>query len=167
MSQVVDPRFARRRMVVFASLDDVERDLGVLETAHRVGRLRRLGNREPGAIFQHLAVSIRGSFDGMPELNGAALLWLRLVGPFVKSRVLAQPLRPGVRMASRAEQALWEDDVNFEAALAALRQQIDRLRSSPSGPEAKHPIFGRLTSAEWRAFHLRHAELHLSFLDPG
>jgi len=27
-----------------------------------------------------------------------------------------------------------------------------------------HPLFGKLSREEWNRFHLRHAELHMSFL---
>jgi hypothetical protein len=35
------------------------------------------------------------------------------------------------------------------------------LQSAPLQPA--HPLLGAMTRDEWREFHLRHAELHLSF----
>jgi hypothetical protein len=29
-----------------------------------------------------------------------------------------------------------------------------------------YPVFGKLTPEEWHQFHLRHAELHMSFVLP-
>lgn len=152
-----------RRVVSFPSLDDLDRDLVLIEAAHRSGSLRHMGARRPGPILMHLATSIRGSLDGMPELTRAAPLWLRLVGPMVKGRVLSRPLNPGVRMSPRAEAALWNDAATVDAALTELRAQLSRLKSG-AVVKSRHPIFGRMTPDEWTTFHLRHAELHLSFL---
>ncbi len=161
---LVDTKQARRRMVSYASLADFSKDLDKVELAHRAGTLRKLGNREAGPIFGHLAVSMRGSFAGMPELKGAVPLWLRLLGPLVKKRALSGPLRPGVRMSGGAERALWDDGLTVETGLAGLRAEVARLSRADARPGAAHPIFGKLSAGEWKTFHLRHAELHMSFL---
>lgn len=163
---MIDTKSARRRLVAFASYGDLARDLDRLEAGQRAGTVRKLGNREPGPIFGHLATSIDGSFDGMPELKNAAPLVLRIVGPLVKRRVLAAPLRPGVRMSSTAENALWDDSFSFDEGARRLRAAIARLDRPNAKPGAAHPVFGRLSPQEWKTFHLRHAELHLSVLQP-
>lgn len=162
----VNTKMARRRLVSYSSLADLVRDLDSVENAYRGGTLRQLGNRAAGPIFGHLAVSMRGSIEGMDALKGAAPLWLRLVGPLAKKRVLSGPLRPGVNLSTAAEAALWDDALSFEAGLGDLRAQIDRISKPGNEPRAAHPIFGKLTVAEWGTFHLRHSELHMSFLQP-
>ncbi len=42
---------------------------------------------------------------------------------------------------------------------AVARIQLDTERS-------RHPVFGELSLDEWDSLHLRHAELHMSFLVP-
>lgn len=162
----VNTKLARRRLVSYASLSDFAKDLDKVEAAHRAGTVRQLGNRGAGPIFGHLAVSMRGSVEGMDALKSAAPLWLRLVGPLAKKRVLSGPLRPGVNLSAAAEAALWDDSLTFEAGLQDLRAQIERISTPGNEPRAAHPIFGKLTVAEWGTFHLRHAELHMSFLQP-
>lgn len=157
---------ARRRLVSYASLADLSKDLDKVEAAHRAGTLKPLGNHQPGPVLGHIAIAIRGSFDSLAALNRAAPLWLRVIGPLVKSRVLSSPLRPGVRMSPAAEAALWDHTLTFERALDLLRTQVSRLGAPGASPSATHPIFGNLTPAEWQTFHLRHAELHMSFLQP-
>ena len=162
----VNTKMARRRLVAYVSLADFMKDLEKVEAAHRAGTLKQLGNRGAGPIFGHLAVSIRGSIDGMDGLKGAAPLWLRVIGPYVKTRVLARPLQPGLRLNAIAESALWDDTLAFEAGLRELRAQIARASAPGTQPGAMHPIFGKMSGREWGVFHLRHAELHMSFLQP-
>ena len=45
------------------------------------------------------------------------------------------------------------DEARYEALPADVRQTID-----------EHPVLGHLTREEWTQFHLRHAELHMSFV---
>ena len=164
--QAVDTCKVKRRRLRFETLADLSRELGVVEAAYRTGTLRRLGNRETGAILDHLARSIRGSIDGMPELRNAAPWLLRLVGPLFKDKMLEQGLTPGRRFGTAAERALWDNSATFESGARNLREQIARLSGMQIAPDHRHPIFGRLTAAEWLKFHLRHAELHLGFLQP-
>lgn len=153
-------------MVACQSLADVLSDLQRVEASFRSGSLEALGNHTAGALLGHLAVSMDGSFDGIAALERAVPWWLRLVGPLAKRRVLGTALRPGVRMSNRAEQALWDEDLAFEAGIEKLRKAIARLDHPDAKPTAPHPVFGRLTPAEWKTFHLRHCELHMSFLRP-
>lgn len=46
--------------------------------------------------------------------------------------------------------------------LSELHKAIERLKQET--PQALNPGLGRLTVDEWNAFHLRHAELHMSFV---
>ena len=165
-SERVNVKTARRRLVVYSSLSDFAKDLDRVEHAHVSGTLRQLGNRKPGPIFGHLAVSMRVSIEGMDALKSAAPLWLRLVGPFAKKRVLSGPLRPGVNLSSAAEAALWDDRLGFEHGLKDLRAQIVRIAKPGNEPKSAHPIFGKMSVQEWGTFHLRHSELHMSFLQP-
>jgi hypothetical protein len=164
----IDPRTARRRLVNLATLEALSRDLEALEAAHRSGRLRQLGNHGPGAIFAHLALAMRASHEGFPA---RATAWLRVLGPLVKRRVLASPFRPGLRLKPAVDRQVWDEATTFEDGLATLRAEIERAKAARDGrgpqPSSPHPFFGAMSPAEWRAYYLRHAELHLSFLDPG
>lgn len=161
MNTPVDVRSVRRRMLAFSSQADVARDLDALEAAHGSGRLERLGNHDAGAIFDHLAMAMRCSVDGFPV---RAALFLRVIGPLVKKSVLSKPIQPGVRLSQSDERAAWNTSVTFEQGIASLREQITRAAQPGVQANAAHPFFGRMTPEEWRIYHLRHRELHLSFL---
>lgn len=161
MSMPVDVRSVRRRMVAFSAQADVARDLDALEAAHGSGRLERLGNHEAGPIFDHLAMAMERSVDGFPI---RAALFLRLIGPLVKKSVLSKPFQPGIRLRESDEKFAWNDAVTFEHGIASLRAQIQRAARPEVKANAAHPFFGKMTPEEWRVYHLRHGELHLSFL---
>ena len=149
-------------MVALSSLADLGKDLDRLETAHRAATLRTLGNHPPGAIFLHLADAMRYSFDGFPS---RAPVLLGVLGRLVKRRVLSQPFQPGFKLGAKTESNVWQDATTFEDGLAALRAQITRASAPTAAPRQPHPFFGPMTSADWHTYYLRHAELHLSFLE--
>jgi hypothetical protein len=159
----VNTKAARRRLVSYASLADLTKDLDKLEAAHRAGTLRRLGNHDAGANFAHLAMGMKGSFDGYPT---SAPPWLRLLGRLMKKRVLGRPFQPGFNLRKDTESLAWDDSVSFEEGLRRLREQIARAGAKDARPTKPHPFFGEMTSADWQVYYLRHAELHLSFLQP-
>lgn len=157
-----DRRRSTRRPVAFASLQELSADLDALEKAHAYGRLVRLGNHEAGPIFSHLAKGMARSFDGFPF----SVSWfLRLVGRFMKRRILANAFQPGFNLPAKIERSVWSDDVTFEHGLRQLREQVARAASPGASPSQPHPIFGSMSVDEWQIYYLRHAELHLSFLD--
>ncbi len=152
----------RRRPVVYPNLRALADDLAVLQKAHETGRLRRLGNHDPGPIFDHLARAMARSFDGFPV---SPAWWLRVLGPLIKKRVLARPFKPGFMLPARIERSVWDDSVSFEDGMRSLLDQVGRASAPGANPSQPHPIFGRMTPHEWQAYHLRHAELHLNFLE--
>lgn len=161
MTTPVDVRSVRRRMLAFSSQADVARDLDALEAAHLAGRLEKLGNHEAGPIFDHLALAMRCSVDGFPV---RAALFLRVIGPLVKKSVLSKPFQPGIKLRESDQRAAWKSGVTFEQGIGALREQIRRAGEPGVRASAAHPFFGKMTPEDWRVYHLRHGELHLSFL---
>jgi hypothetical protein len=106
---------------------------------------------------------MRCSFDGFPAL---APSWLRWLGPLLKNRILSHPFEPGLKLRSDAESVAWHDAIAYDDGLAQLRAQIVRCRQPGAQPAAVHPFFGPLSPAQWATYYLRHAELHMSFLQP-
>lgn len=152
----------RRRPMDYPTLQAIADDLTVLQKAHETGRLRRLGNHDPGPIFDHLARGMARSFDGFPVVPA---WWLRVLGPWIKKRVLAKPFKPGFMLPARIERCVWDDSVSFEDGIRSLLEQVARASAPGANPSQPHPIFGRMTPHEWQAYYLRHAELHLNFLE--
>jgi hypothetical protein len=116
------------------------------------------GNWSLGQTLAHLAKAMDMAVDGMPF----RVPWfIRLVGPWLKNRMLSKPMPPGFKLPQHAQAHLVPPPSGTEDGLAALRRSIDRFRAGPRKP--KHDILGRMSDDDWVRLQLRHAELHLSF----
>lgn len=148
-----------RRKVRYRCYDDVITDaLRMHGTPHR-----QLGNWTLAMIVQHLSNAIEASMSG----GTFPVRWyLKLLGPYlIKPFLIRGPFPAGFRLPGRAARLLVAaPDANFESALEALRKAIARLATESN--RGAHPVAGKLTAAEWDQFHLRHAEMHMSFLVP-
>jgi Protein of unknown function (DUF1569) len=149
----------QRRTIHFNSLDEYLAEADRLADAETDGKLQLTGNWTLGQIFNHLATWIDYSYDGAP----IKIPWLmrQILRP-LKNRILTKSMRAGSRIPGVADGTLATNVVPTAEALAHLHRNIDRLKaSSPTSPS---PLFGPLTHEEWIKLHLRHAELHLSFV---
>ena len=150
-----------RRKLCYASFDDVLAD---------AERLVRAGATTTGSwsldqILGHLAIAIEKSLDTNPDELGWKPPWyIRLAGRYlIKRRILKRGMPSGFKLPAEVEDRVVPaagGDLN--AALERLRRAAARLRSD--SPRWPHPIFGPMPPDEWNRWHLRHAELHLSFV---
>jgi hypothetical protein len=84
----------------------------------------------------------------------------------MKNRFLEKTLPPGFQIPEKDKPILEPADTTSTAeGLAAIESAVERLKTESSRVE--HPVLGKLTSEEWTKFHLRHAEMHLSFVRPA
>lgn len=121
-----------------------------------------LGNWSLGQVFLHLARSMHASIDGVPLESS---WWSRLlVKVRYGRRFLTGPMPAGMELPPGAAQWLSPDPINADEGLAALREAIDRL--SFETERAAHAVLGEMSLDQWDRFHLRHAELHMSFALP-
>ena len=121
-----------------------------------------LGNWTAGQILDHLARTVRIMFDGP---HGQAPWFLRtFVAPFMRKKFVTSPMPSGFQFTPQMDAFRPDDKADANTALSELRQQLARLEKE--APTAPHPFFGKMTHAEWIGLHLRHCELHLSFLVP-
>lgn len=148
-----------RRKLRFATLNDVIEDAQRLVGAPSA---RTLGNWPLDQLMSHLAIAVTGSLDG---ISGQANWMIRLFGPFIKHRVLKNGMSPGFRLPKKMEAVAFPAGASSQEALEKLRAAIRRTETEKM--TARHPVFGNLTHDEWQQFHLRHAELHLSFALPS
>lgn len=147
-----------RREVRYTSLDELRADVEALSAVP----CRTVGNWSFGKILMHLAMSIDGSFDGFPF----KLPWpvRKLVAPFFKRSVLYNRMKPGLRLPKRAREMLPAEETTVEEGRRALLRALDRF--GHDSPRAEHAFLGALSPDEWVLLHLRHAELHMSFVRP-
>lgn len=148
-----------RRTLRFETLDDLLADVRTLAA----GEVEMLGNWTLAQILGHLAVAYNGSIDGL-DLK---VPWLmkKMVRLFMKNRFLEKDVPAGFQIPEKDKRALEPaPTTTTEDALTALEAAVERLKTDPDRVE--HPVLGRLTKDEWTKFHLRHAEMHLSFVKP-
>jgi hypothetical protein len=141
-----------RRKVRYSSLDEF------LQEAERLSQadVRMLGNWSQGQIYGHLARTMDGSIDGMNFLMPAPVRFL--MSFLMKRKFLYGALPAGFKSAPE----FVPDGTSLEVELAALRKAVARQNEEPN--RVLHPAFGNIGKEGWINCHLRHAELHLSFL---
>jgi hypothetical protein len=156
----VDTRAVQgRRKLCFTSLDQVIADAEKLVNSSST---RILGNWPLPRLLAHLAKAVNDSIDG---ISAKAPLIIRLIGPFLKGRILTKGVPAGRQLPKSAEASFFPEVGSPQEAFEKMRAAVSRTRMERM--MAKHPVFGRMSHEEWLQFHLRHAELHLSFALPS
>jgi hypothetical protein len=148
-----------RRELSFTTIDDALADVEQIAAAERAGRARCLGNWSTGQILSHVACWADYAYDGTPLNPPFFIRWM--LRP-MKSRFLYKKMSPGGKIPKVSGGTLATAPASLDDGLAHFRKSFTRLRDLT--PIAPHFIFGRLTHDEWINMHLRHAELHLSFI---
>lgn len=149
---------AKRRTLRFSTLPEIVRDAEMLLPNHVT-----VGDWSFGQICEHLAKTMNGSIDGLDFQAPWFARWF--IAPLMKKSLLTKPMSAGFRLPPNARPILPGDSVSAESGLQQLKAAVERLQQE--APRASHPFLGRLTSEEWIQLHLRHAELHLSFIVAG
>jgi len=144
-----------RRKLDYQSFDELLADADRMSS----GNVKTLGNWSPGQIFQHLANAFNGSIDGLP---GGFPWFIRAMGRIFKKKLISGPMPAGVKMPDKLAKAVMPEPTSTEVGLANLHAAVSRLKQEPH--RAAHPVFGEVTNEEWNSMHLKHANLHMSFL---
>jgi peptidoglycan/xylan/chitin deacetylase (PgdA/CDA1 family) len=154
-----------RRQIHLQSPSDLLAEVDRIQASASVGSVRPSGNWTAAQAFQHLAKFIEYSFDGFPfryPWPYRVVVWL--IRRVSWSWLLKLTFRPGFTNPPVVARAVDPDAaVTLEHAGQSLRRQIRRIldgermvQRSPTGEPVSHE--------QWVEAHLRHAELHLSFL---
>jgi hypothetical protein len=157
----------RRRSLTLGSLADVRTEIDRLEAARKQGSLERGGNWSLDQCCQHLGRWLEFSFDGFPFKYP----WrYRLLGRLVRlvswRWLVKMALRPGF-LNPQSVQAVEPDTFIADGqGVVYLLQQISRIEQGERMTQSS-PVEGQITHDQWCYFHLRHAELHLSFQHGG
>jgi len=153
-----------RRTIHLHSLDDLAAEAERIVAAAEAGRARTVGNWSPAQILQHVGRLIEFSLDGFPFRYGwKQALPARLLGLVSWRWLLALAFRPGFKNPPQAQALEPDPTVTLAAAADHLRGQLARIkrgeRMQATSPTGEHP-----TQEQWVEAHLRHAELHFSFV---
>lgn len=157
MNRMTQTSSVPRRELNFSCFNCV---LGDLEKVCS-GPVETTGQWTAGMIVQHIADAINASIDGFAV---KAPLAMRLAGSMMRKRIISNRLNPGIQIPKSMEGLRPDRNVALADAAANLRAAIRRTENEKM--TATHPILGRLSDQEWRQFHLRHAEMHFSFIQP-
>ncbi|MBW7904658.1 MAG: DUF1569 domain-containing protein [Phycisphaerae bacterium] len=156
----VSPATAPRRALRFSSIDELLREVELIEVADAAGRLRCAGAWTAGQILGHLAAWIDYAYEGYP---GKRPPWLvRFIVRLSRKRYLYGGLPAGVRIPDAPGGTYGTEVLSTEEGARRLRAALERLGREPARHDS--PVFGSMTQEERIALNLRHAELHLSFL---
>lgn len=165
---MVNTTTALRRAVSLQSLDALDAEISTIERAANIrdgGEGARVsGNWSIGQIFQHLARTIECFYAGA---ESGASFPARTLSLATRKMTLARPMATGAPMLPECEEVITPDAVVWtDVGAAVLRAQLARLAAREINPHA-HPRLGSLAHEDWVRLHLRHAELHLSFVHLG
>lgn len=150
-------RVAGRRSLRFNTLDEI-----IVDAERCVAEnYRTLGNWSAGQIFEHLALVMDGSIDGLPFRVPAPV---RFVLKFFKRRFIEGPMSPGFNLPKSGASLEPPATTTTEAGLEHLRQAV--ARSKATTVRAPSPALGVLTREESDRLQMTHAAMHLSFLVP-
>jgi hypothetical protein len=156
---------AARRPVHLRTVADLAAEVERVAEAAAASRVRTLGNWSAAQILWHLARLMEFSFGGFPFRYPWSVRWAaRLLRVLSWRWLLALAFRPGFRNPPVAAAIEPHPAVSLAEAVRYLRGQLERI-SSGERMTAANPSMGRLSHEEWVEVHLRHAELHLSFLE--
>jgi hypothetical protein len=150
-----------RRALRFSSIDDVLQDIDGLVAADQAGTLRPLGNWTPGQILGHLAAWANYSYDGYPFKPPP--WFIRIILRMKVKKYLRDGMPAGVRIPGVENGTFGTERLSTSEGAERLRRALRRLQSGePAGHDS--PAFGAMSHADRIQLNLRHAELHLSFL---
>lgn len=155
----------QRRSVRLATLDDLAREADRICAMTADGKVRSLGNWSPAQVLWHIGKLIELSIDGFPFRYRRGPVWaIRLLRWISWRALIALAFRPGYRNPPYA--AVLEPDraLTLADGAAFLSQQLERVRRGERMTQGCS-VDGDYSHDEWVYIHLRHAELHLSFLD--
>jgi hypothetical protein len=148
-------------------VDELEAEVDRVAAAAAAGEVRPLGNWSPAQVFQHLGKLMELSFDGFPFHYRRGGRWITLfLRRFAFRWLIALAFRPGFQNPPEAAVLEPDPSVPLDVAVAYLRRQIGRIRGGERMAQACS-VEGPYAHEEWVSIHLRHAELHLSFLTLG
>lgn len=162
MAQLSDTRkVTGRRTLRFASIDELLADVDRLVEADHARQLTTLGNWTFGQTLGHLATWAEFAYTGTPMSPP----WIvRFLSKLMKKKFIYGQLQAGFKLPRVPDGTLGTEPMDTDPAAERYRQIMQRLaREAPVKPNA---VFGPLTHDEWINLHLRHAELHLSFMKP-
>ncbi len=150
------------RNLRFHSIEDLNHELNRILELHNAGTLATSGNWTPGQMMAHLASWIEYGYEGYPlKAPPWFIRWfLRLRLP----KMLEFGMPRGVKIPGIPGGTVGADEMPIELGIARLRKALQRLQDGEEAPYDS-PAFGKMSHEDRIRLNLRHAELHLGYLN--
>jgi hypothetical protein len=150
------------RKLRFQSIDDCEEEVQRIVRADREGRLQANGNWTAGQILAHLSAWIEYAYEGYPLKSPP--FFIRWVLRLRLKKMLEKGMPRGTRIPGIKNGTTGMDDMPTSAAADRFLAALARL-SSTEETKFDSPAFGALSQEDRIRLNLRHAELHLGYLN--
>jgi len=160
----IETKTVQRRRLHFSSIPDMIAEAERLATADKAGKLKALGNWTCGQIFNHLANWASYPYEGFPDRLRTPPWFIKPLLKMLKPKYLTKGMPQGVRIPKVEGGTVGNEPLSTEDGLKKLRLALDRLDKQV--PKHPSPAFGNMTHHEVKELNLRHAELHMGFLQP-
>lgn len=159
----IDTAKVRLRTLHFQTPDQALAEAERIVHSSRAGKLQTLGNWTPGQTLSHLAWWIEAidQPDKVPPLPW----YVKLLGPVIKNKLITSTPKPGAKLPGAPTGTHGDAPATLDEGLTRFRAAVQRLNQGNFPP--RHPVFGKMSQQDWLNLHLRHAELHLGFLQPS
>lgn len=113
----------------------------------------------------HVARYLQASVEGYPF---KAPLWMKLVGPLMKSRIISKGMATGFKTPSYVAEHM--EPQRQDPAQTAMGPALELLetwadKAKRQGFIAVNPVFGKMSRDQWIALHCRHAEMHFGLIE--
>ncbi len=161
-AEIKTAKIANHRKLRLESVDAALAEIDRIVSAEREGRLQGLGNWTPGQIMSHVAAWIEYGYHGFPMKPPP--FFIRWILKLQVKKFLRNGMPRGVRIPRVEAGTFGTEDISTGEGADRLRAALKRLESRE---EVKYPspAFGDMPHDDRVLFNLRHAELHLGFLD--
>lgn len=151
-----------RRTLTFETIDDVIEDVNRIRAADANQTLSVCGQWTAGEILTHLSAWIEYGYEGYP-MESAPWIVRQGMKLFLRS-ILKNGMKPGTDIPGVEGGTTGQIKVATETACQRYLVALNRLASSEP-VKYPSPGFGDLSSQKRVKLNLRHAELHLSFIN--
>jgi hypothetical protein len=161
MPDTVDTAKVARRSLRFETIEDAQAEINRIVAADRAGKLQCKGNWTAGQVMGHVASWVNYSYDGYPLAPPPwfiRFILRRMVKKYVRNGMPAGRRIPGTENGTYGVDVLSTAD-----GAERLRRALQRLASNEPAVHDS-PAFGPMPVQDRVQLNLRHAELHLSFL---
>jgi len=156
-------KVTERRKLRYLTIDDMLADIDRIVASDKAGKLRCTGNWTAGQAMGHVAAWINYAYEGFPL--GPPPFFIRFVLRFLKKKYLRDGMPAGVRIPKTENGTFGIEVIGTEEGANRLRKALERLKRSEEST-FDSPAFGKMPLEERISLNLRHAELHLGFLQP-